>query len=130
MSQRANVTQSAPCTADGSVFTWGGGECGTLGLGGDLSDKRVPTHVTGELQNEAVLVVQVATGTEHSMCVTRDGSVYMWGYNYQGQLGVVGVNDAGRPVLVQAFDSSMHNCVVCNTCHNQKQRCSMTHSIR
>ena len=91
-------------TADGSVFTWGSGECGKLGLGDDRSDKLVPTLVRGELQSKTA--VQVAAGGNHSACVAEDGSVYSWGNNIQGQLGVAGVNDAGLPVWVQALDKN------------------------
>ena len=64
-------------TADGSVFTWGDGESGKLGLGDDRSNKLVPALVRGELQNKAV--VQVAAGDHHSICVAEDGSVYSLG---------------------------------------------------
>ena len=45
----------------------------------DTSDRLVPTLVSGELQNKAI--VQVAVGDMHSTCVTRarDGLVYTWG---------------------------------------------------
>ena len=90
-------------TAEDAVLTWGGGECGKLGLGDDCSDRLVPTQVRGALLNKAV--VQVAAGDEHSMCVTGDGSVYSWGFNYDGQLGVADVGDAAHlPMLVQALD--------------------------
>ena len=98
-------------TTDGSVSTWGNGgdndsdsdfEGGPLGLGHDQSDKLVPILVRGELLNKAV--VQVAAGTGHSMCVADDGSVYTWGDNHQGQLGVAAVDDASLPMLVQELD--------------------------
>ena len=73
-------------TADGSVFTWGDGYGGKLGLGDDWSNKLVPTQVRGELQNKAV--VQVAAGDRHSICVAEDCLVYIWGSNEHGQLGV------------------------------------------
>ena len=55
----------------------------------------------GTLQKK--VVVQVAAGDEHPSCVTRDGSVYVWGNNDQGQLGVRNVIDAELPMLVQAL---------------------------
>ena len=73
MSQQAYFTQYAGTTADGSVFTWGRGYGGRLGLGADWSDKLVPTLVGGELQAKAV--VQVAVGGGHPACVSYDGSV-------------------------------------------------------
>ena len=39
-------------TADGSVFTWGGGDSGQLCLGDDESDRLLPTLVRGELQGK------------------------------------------------------------------------------
>ena len=72
-------------TAKGSVFTWGGGETGALGLGDGL-DRLVPTLMQGELHYKQV--EQVAAGDEHSACVTADGSVYAWGVNAEGRLGV------------------------------------------
>ena len=92
------------CTAaDGSVFTWGDGESGKLGLGDDRSERLVPTLVRGELQYKAV--VQVAAGSEHSTCVAEDGSVYTWGSNLKKQLGVASVTDgADLPVWLQELD--------------------------
>ena len=85
------------------MLTWGGGECGKLGLADDLSDRLVPTQVRGALLNKAV--VQVAAGDKHSMCVNGDGSVYSWGFNYDGQLGVADAGDAAHlPMLVQPLD--------------------------
>ena len=99
-------------TADGSVFTWGNGNYGKLGLGNDWSNKLVPTQVRGELENKPVL--QVASGDEHSACVAEDGAVYTWGRNIEGQLGVadvgrrtsVGTAGADVPVLVQTLDTN------------------------
>ena len=75
-----------------------------LGLADDLSDRLVPIQVRGELQNKAA--VQVAAGDEHSMCVADDGSVYSWGGNGYGQLGVAGSDGADLPVWAQALDMS------------------------
>jgi len=84
-------------TADGSVFTWGGGDDGKLGLGDDESDRLLPTLVRSELQGKRV--VQVAAGDKHSACVTEDGSVYTWGDSKLGQLGQEDMDGANLPVL-------------------------------
>ena len=89
-------------TAKGSVFTWGGGDVGQLGLGDDRSKRLVPTLVRGELQNRTVM--QIAAGLAHSACMAKDGSVFTWGDNEHGQLGVSVVSLASLPMLVQALD--------------------------
>ena len=88
-------------TADGSVFSWGEGDEGKLGLGDEGDDMLVPTLVRGKLQNKQVL--QVTAGRSFSMCATEDGSVYTWGDNAYGQLGgadIVNASIASLPVLV------------------------------
>ena len=92
------------CTADGSVFSWGEGGDGQLGLGEEADDVLVvPTQMGGELQGKQV--VQVAAGSFHSSCVTEDGSVYMWGSNGENQLGVPSVgHGADLQVLLQVSD--------------------------
>ena len=89
-------------TADSSVFTWGDGSGGKLGLGDDQSDKLVPALVRGELLNKPA--VQVVAGHTYSACVVEDGLIYSWGRNYNSQLGVAGSDDADLPVLLQALD--------------------------
>ena len=91
-------------TADGSVFTWGYWYGGKLGLGDDRFHKLVPTQVRGELLIKAV--VQVAAGSDHSMCVAENGSVYSWGSNNEGQLGVSDADSTNLPVAVQTLDMS------------------------
>ena len=92
-------------TADGSMFTWGGGKDGILGLG-EWSNRRVPTMVRGELRDKAV--VQVAAGFEHSACVTADGLVYAWGNNARDQLGIGDATDS----TLTSVDTPMlmHHC--------------------
>ena len=90
-------------TTDGFVFTWGGCDCGKLGLGDDRSDKLVPTLVGGELLNKTG--VEVAASDYHSACVAEGGSVYSWGDNDAGQLGVPNVTDGmDLPVLLQKLN--------------------------
>ena len=90
-------------TIDGSVFTWGDGDEGKLGLGDVRSNKLVPTLVRGELQNK--VVVQIGAGIDYSIRLATDGLVYTWGNNEEGKLGVADMGIADLPVLVQALDA-------------------------
>ena len=42
--------------------------------------------VTGQLQDK--MAVYVAAGGQHTLCTTADGSLFSWGFNGSGQLGV------------------------------------------
>ena len=63
----------------------GYGGDGRLGVG-DTETRVVPTLVQGGLQGRKVL--QVSAGAVHTVCVTEDGSVFAFGCNDSGQLGV------------------------------------------
>ncbi len=72
-------------TDSGSVFAWGDGYKGKLGLG-DQEFRYTPTaipreHFSGEC------VTQVSAGGIHSACVSEAGHVFTWGCGSDGRLG-------------------------------------------
>lgn len=67
---------------DGTVWTWGNDFNGQLGDGGTNANKNTPVQVSGLTD-----MVAVAGGSNHSLAVKSDGSVYTWGGNNRGQLG-------------------------------------------
>lgn len=83
---RINAGQWHSCaiTETGELFTWGVGFQGRLGHG-DKEPCYVPTRVTGELEGRHV--IDVACGSFHSVALTKDGSVFCWGDNANGQCG-------------------------------------------
>ena len=68
---------------DLSVFTWGRGEDGQLGLG-DTSDQDEPTYVDAL---RGVGVRQIACGSGHTVVLSTEGEVYTWGRGDDGRLG-------------------------------------------
>ena len=66
-----------------SVFTWGRGEDGQLGLG-DTNDQDLPVLVEA-LQGRSVEFI--ACGSGHTVVLTGDGKVYTWGRGDDGRLG-------------------------------------------
>ena len=58
---------------------------GQLGVE-DEENRLVPTLVTGQLQDK--IAVYAAAGRYHTLCITAESSLFSWGYNNHGQLGV------------------------------------------
>jgi len=74
-------------TALGALWTWGCGRQGRLGHNTE-EDLELPRRVYRRLQD--VAVVEAAAGFLHTVCVSRDGHVYTWGFNGNGRLGQTG----------------------------------------
>lgn len=80
--------------ANGKVCSWGNGGNGRLGLG-DTTD-RAEACLIKDLLGEIITSVQC--GASHSMAITKkNGNVYMWGKNSQGQCGKGNLEDVSRP---------------------------------
>ena len=71
---------------DGTLWSWGFNNCGSLGDGNDSEDANVPMQVVGLTTVTAV----AAAWDEHGLAITNDGTAWSWGLNINGQLGVGG----------------------------------------
>ncbi|RID81832.1 hypothetical protein D1953_19785 [Peribacillus asahii] len=76
---------------DGSLYTWGENTYGKLGIGTETSiydvwsdgaNSAVPAKVS------LTKVIQAEAGSEHTVAITADGTIWTWGFNDYGQLGV------------------------------------------
>ncbi len=84
----AGLTHSMAILGDGSVWTWGSNGRGQLGAGEQPGGPN-PVKVIGVLGNGYLTdIVAVAAGEGHSMALKADGTVFAWGQNDQGQLGI------------------------------------------
>lgn len=76
--------------SDGTVWTWGYNANGQLGNGTTLNSN-TPVQVTvpnGNASTPLSSVIAVAAGDSESMALKSDGTVWVWGYNGNGQLGI------------------------------------------
>ena len=79
----AGQYHSLAITADGAVWSWGGGASGKLGHG-DEQRRLLPKKVE-VFAGQRVIVV--SAGQQHSLALTADGAVWSWGYGEYGRLG-------------------------------------------
>lgn len=74
--------------ADGTLWSWGGNAFGQLGDGSD-SDRFSPQQITLTApQSPDNRWTAVAAGDGHTLALQADGSLWAWGDNSSGQLGV------------------------------------------
>lgn len=93
------VRHAVAVSASGHVFTWGNDDLGQLGRGwmpgtlqyvGSetfLKNKGLPTRVVNNGFG-SVTAVEVAAGLAHTLVLTSTGSIWAWGSNIDGQLGL------------------------------------------
>jgi alpha-tubulin suppressor-like RCC1 family protein len=74
---------SCATRTDGTLWCWGADDIGQLGDGGGL-DKTSPVEVAGGATDWSA----VTAGVFHACGLHTDGSLWCWGANKQGQLGV------------------------------------------
>ena len=92
----AGSRHSIGLDANGNAWTWGGRDTTSNTNDDDLTGHAgsAPSPVDTGLRFTAV-----SAGADHSMGIARNGTVYTWGHNENGQLGrtPTGAEPAGRP---------------------------------
>ena len=84
--------------SDGTLASWGSNNYGTLGIGVAGSQSLVPVAVDTSRGLAGKTVVAIAAGYFHSLALCSDGSLFSWGNNQDGQLGIAGVASANSPL--------------------------------
>jgi hypothetical protein len=74
---------SMALNSSGHVFSWGWNECGQLGTGDTInSNKPKPISISVK-----ILFQKISCGAEHSLLLSCEGDVYVFGRNNSGELG-------------------------------------------
>jgi hypothetical protein len=91
----AGESHSLGVRTDGTLWAWGLTGVGQLGLGETDYVVPVPTQV-----GTGATWVAVAAGSEHSLAIASDGSLWAWGGNTAGQLGDGTTTNRSTPVRI------------------------------
>ncbi len=89
--------------SDGTVWAWGNNTYGQLGNGTTTSSS-MPVQVVGL---NGVTSIAASAGSDHSVAVKSDGTVWAWGNNTFGQLGNGTRISSTVPVQVVGLDSAI-----------------------
>jgi alpha-tubulin suppressor-like RCC1 family protein len=83
---------------DGSLWAWGLNDRGQLGIGEPLANQFNPVPVA-----PGSTWVQIAAGHYHTIGIKTDGSLWSWGENSLGQLGLGDIQDRYEPTRIGTF---------------------------
>ena len=100
----AGYSHTVVLDENGNVWAWGANHAGQLGDGTN-DHANTPVQVIASKGDGFLTgVTAIAAGGDFSVALKEDGSVWTWGHNYFGQLGI-GTSGAGtnmnRPVRVK-----------------------------
>jgi alpha-tubulin suppressor-like RCC1 family protein len=79
----AGFNHTLAIKSDGSLWAWGYNYDGQLGIGNTTTTQRTPVQVGIDKDWAAV-----SAGRYCTLAIKSDGSLWAWGYNYYGQLGI------------------------------------------
>ena len=86
---------------DGNTWAWGYNGYGQLG-DGSTSDKYKPQTVQNPTNtSQSLKAAQISVGVNHSLVVDRDGSLWAWGWNSNGQLGIGNTVNQTKPATIK-----------------------------
>ena len=87
-------------TSDNSLYAWGDNQYGQLGIGNNNSIVTTPTKVNGITGN----IKEIITNRYSVYVLTDDNSLYIWGNNRDGQLGLGKENPViNTPTKIDTF---------------------------
>ena len=88
---------AAAIRMDGSLWTWGRNQAGQLG-DGTTTDRAIPQPIA--TSSGSPPWTAVACGGSHTLALRADGTLWAWGRNDDGQLGLGNNNSVAFPMMI------------------------------
>lgn len=106
----------AAIRADGTMWTWGRNTNGQLGDGG-TTDHAAPQQISGG--PSGTTWTSVACGSAHTVALASNGTLWAWGSNSAGQLGIGSSTIAQKnfPTQVQSVSGAVWKGLACGANH-------------
>jgi alpha-tubulin suppressor-like RCC1 family protein len=101
--------------SDGSLWAWGDYNAGRSA--GTPAAEKENTHTVPVAVAGLSDLVAISAGSGHSIALKRDGTVWAWGYNGEGQLGNGTAADSRSPTPVQVGSLSEIKAIVAGDRH-------------
>ena len=109
--QVSTSTQTAAIKIDGTLWTWGKNSYGQLGVN-DTTNRCTPVTTFAGGTNWK----QVSCGGNNTSAIKTDGTLWIWGSNLRGQLGVNDTSNRTTPVTTFAGGTNWKQ-VACGSGH-------------
>ncbi len=110
ISVSADFQEPEALKADGTIWMWGWNNLGQLGIG-TTND----TNVAMQVLNLTNMIFAGMTGDRDNCAIRADHTVWTWGRNYNGQLGIGTMDQDAHPIPVQVPPFGNANVVLVQT---------------
>ena len=100
-------------TKNENIYVWGNNNYGQLGIG-DNNNRNIPTLLNLP-NNEKPL--SISCGYNHTICLTKNENIYVWGNNDYGQLGIGDNNNRNIPTLLNLPNNEKPLSISCGYYH-------------
>nr|KAF6428368.1 RCC1 and BTB domain containing protein 2 [Rousettus aegyptiacus] len=98
---------------NGEVYVWGYNGNGQLGIGSN-GNQSTPCRIAAL---QGIRVQRVACGYAHTLVLTDEGQVYVWGANSYGQLGTGNKSNQTYPTPVTVEKERIIEIAACHSAH-------------
>eukprot|EP01084_Bolivina_argentea_P201206 343968_1 len=114
-------------SSSGNVWSCGLNNCGQLGLGHEKNIS-TPTLIKYFVENK-IKVIDIASGSHHSLCIDSKNTIYSWGDNGVGQGGLGSKEIALIPKIIETLKNEHIVTIKCGSTHSYAMSRSSNHYL-